>query len=155
MHGALDVVVTDVVDEPLKCAAEVGADKTINISTQARELEKYSAGKGSFDVVIEASGNEQALISALEVIRPQGRLVQLGLGGMVTIPQNLIVAKEIELCGTFRFHEEFAWAVALIGAGRLPLKPLLTDVYPVADVGNAFETANNRTTSMKVQLTFN
>ena len=154
MHGALEVVVTDVEDVPLKCGAEVGADRTINITTHARELEKYTAGKGSFDVVIEASGNEQALISALELIRPQGRLVQLGLGGMVTIPQNLIVAKEIELCGTFRFHEEFAWAVALIDSGRLPLIPLLTDIFPVTDVNQAFETANNRTTSMKVQLTF-
>jgi len=154
MHGALEVVATDVVDEPLRCSAEVGADRIINITTHAQELEKYAAGKGFFDVVIEASGNEQALVSALELIRPQGRLVQLGLGGMVTLPQNLIVAKEIELCGTFRFHEEFAWAVALIDSGRLPLKALLTDVYPVNDVNQAFETANNRTTSMKVQLTF-
>ena len=155
MHGALEVVATDVVDEPLKCAAEVGADRTINITTHARELEKYAADKGFFDVVIEASGNEQALVSALEIIRPQGRLVQLGLGGMMTIPQNLIVAKEIEICGTFRFHEEFAWAVALIGACRLPLKALLTNVYSVSDVKQAFETANDRSISMKVQLTFN
>ncbi len=154
MHGALMVVVTDVLDEPLRCAAEVGADRTVNISKQARELEEYAEDKGFFDVVIEASGNEQALVSALELIRPQGRFVQLGLGGMVTIPQNLVVAKEIEFCGTFRFHEEFAWAVALIDSGRLPLKRLLTDVYPVSEVNQAFETANNRTTSMKVQLTF-
>ena len=154
MHGALMVVVTDVLDEPLRCAAEVGADRTVNISKQARELEEYAEDKGFFDVVIEASGNEQALVSALELIRPQGRFVQLGLGGMVTIPQNLVVAKEIEFCGTFRFHEEFAWAVALIDSGRLPLKALLTDVYPVSEVNQAFETANNRTTSMKVQLTF-
>lgn len=144
MHGALEVVVTDVLDKPLRCAAEVGADRTINITTHARELGKYAVGKGSFDVVIEASGNEQALISALELIRPQGRLVQLGLGGMVTIPQNLIVAKEIELCGTFRFHEEFAWAVTLIDSGRLPIMPLLTDVYPVTDVRQAFETAKQQ-----------
>jgi L-idonate 5-dehydrogenase len=155
MHGALEVVATDVEDEPLRCAAEVGADRTINITTQAGELQKFALGKGVFDVVIEASGNEQALVSALDLIRPQGRLIQLGLGGMVTIPQNLIVAKEIEFCGTFRFHEEFAWAVELIGSGRLPLKALLTDVYPVNEVNQAFEKANDRTTSMKVQLTFN
>jgi len=154
MHGALEVVVTDVLSEPLRYAAEVGADRAINVTTHARELEKYAVGKGFFDVVIEASGNEQALISALELIRPQGRLVQLGLGGMVTIPQNLIVAKEIELCGTFRFHEEFAWAIALIDSGRLPLMPLLTDVFPVTDVNLAFEIASNRAASMKVQLAF-
>jgi len=154
MHGALEVVATDVVDEPLACVAQVGADRTINVTTHAGELGKYATGKGYFDVVIEASGNEQALVSGLELIRPRGRLVQLGFGAMVTIPQNLIVAKEIEMHGTFRFHEEFSWAVALIDSGRLPLKPLLTDVYPVDDVSRAFETANNRSTSMKVQLNF-
>jgi len=140
--------------EPLRCATEVGADRTINVMTHAGELEKYAAGKGFFDIVIEASGTEQALVSALDLIRPQGRLVQLGLGGTVTFSQNLIVGKEIELCGTFRFHEEFAWAVALIGSGRLPLKALLTDVYPVDAFKQAFEKANDRTTSMKVQLIF-
>ena len=35
----------------------------------------------------------------------------------MNVPMNVVVAKEIELRGTFRFHEEFALAVALIGAG--------------------------------------
>jgi len=104
--------------------------------------------------VVEASGNEQALRSALDVTRPRGRQVQPGLGGEVTIPQNQIVTKEIELCGSFRFHEEFARAVKLIGAKRLPLAPLLTGVFPIDDAMAAFEAAGDRKTSMKVQLSF-
>ncbi len=105
-------------------------------------------------MVIEASGNEHALRSALEVIRPLGRLIQLGLGGEVTLPLNSLVTKEIELCGTFRFHEEFAWAVSLINAGRLPLEPILTAVYSVDEAVAAFEAANDRSANMKVQLAF-
>jgi L-idonate 5-dehydrogenase len=155
MHGALQVVATDIVDEPLERAEAVGADSTINVATHAEDLKAFAAGKGTFDVVVEASGNEQALRSALDVIRPRGRLIQLGLGGEVTIPQNQIVTKEIELCGSFRFHEEFAWAVELIGAKRLPLAPLLTGVFPIDDAMAAFEAAGDRKTSMKVQLSFN
>lgn len=154
VHGALEVVATDVEDAPLICAHEVGADRTINVATHADELNAYGTVKGTFDVVIEASGNGHALMSALEVIRPLGRLIQLGLGGEVTIPLNLLVAKEIELCGTFRFHEEFAWAVSLINAGRLPLKPMLTAVYPVDEAVAAFEAASDRSANMKVQLAF-
>ena len=39
---------------------------------------------------------------------------------------NVVVAKEIELRGTFRFHAEFALAVALIGGGLVDVMPLLT-----------------------------
>jgi len=154
VHGALEVVATDIVDEALERARMVGADRTINVATDAAALAAYSLGKGTFDVVIEASGTEQALRSALDVIRPRGRLIQLGLGGEVTIPQNQIVAKEIEVCGSFRFHEEFAWAVELIGAKRIPLESLLTGVFPIDDAVAAFETAGDRKASMKVQLSF-
>jgi L-idonate 5-dehydrogenase len=154
LHGALEVVATDVVDEALARARAVGADRVINVATNGDDMAAYGADKGAFDVVIEASGNEQAIRTALDVIRPRGRLIQLGLGGEVTLPQNQIVAKEIELCGSFRFHEEFAWAVALIGAGRVPLAPLLTGTFPVADAVAAFESAGDRRTAMKVQISF-
>jgi len=154
LHGALEVVATDVVDEALARARAVGADRVINVATDGNSLAAYGAGKGTFDVVIEASGNERAMRSALDVIRPRGRLIQLGLGGDVTLPQNQIVSKEIELCGSFRFHEEFAWAVKLIGSGRVPLAPLLTGTFPVADAVAAFESAGDRRTAMKVQIAF-
>lgn len=154
MHGALEIVATDMVDKALACAHAVGADRTINVASDAATLDAYSAGKGYFDVVIEASGNEQALCSALRVLRPRGRLILLGLGGEVTLPLNQLVAKEIHMCGNFRFHEEFFWAVQLISEQRIPLQPLLTGVYAVDDAVAAFEVANDRHQSMKVQLTF-
>lgn len=153
-HGALEVVATDIVDEALDHARQVGADQTVNVARHAAELDTYAGGKGSFDVVIEASGNEQALLSALPIIRPRGRLVLLGMGDTVTLPLTQLVAKEIELRGTFRFHEEFTWAVKLIGERRLALTPLLSGAYPIEEAVSAFEAANDRKTAMKVQLSF-
>jgi len=62
----------------------------------------------------------------LDVVRPGGVIVQLGLGGEMKLPVNAIVAKEIELRGTFRFHEEFGLAVTLIGKGLVDVKPLIS-----------------------------
>jgi L-idonate 5-dehydrogenase len=67
---------------------------------------------------------------------------------------NMAVAKEIELRGTFRFHEEFALAVALIGGGLVDVMPLLTETVPLAKVREAFELAADRKRAMKVQLAF-
>ncbi|CAH0343389.1 L-idonate 5-dehydrogenase [Rhizobium sp. CECT 9324] len=153
-HGAREIVATDMMDAVLEKALEVGADRVINVAANPEQLQAYAANKGYFDVQFEASGNERAVRSGLDVLKPRSVLVQLGLGGDVAIPQNMVVAKEIEMKGTFRFHEEFALAVDLINQRRVDLKPLLTGVFPLADAVTAFETAGDRTRSMKVQLSF-
>lgn len=153
-HGAREIVATDVVDGVLDFAARIGADRTINVAKAPEVLAAYGTGKGSFDVQLEASGNEGAVRTGLDVLRPRGVLVQLGLGGDIAIPQNLVVAKEIEIRGTFRFHTEFALAVDLINRRRVDLKPLLSGTYPLEEAVRAFETAGDRSRSMKVQLAF-
>jgi L-idonate 5-dehydrogenase len=74
--------------------------------------------------------------------------------GDVSIPQNMVVAKEIEMRGTFRFHEEFGLAVDLINQKRVDLTPLLTGVFGLDEANHAFEIAGDRSRSMKVQLSF-
>ena len=154
LHGAKEIVVTDVMDHVLTLAQGIGADRTINVATNPEALSAYGANKGYFDVMFEASGNERAMRAGLEVLAPRGVLVQLGLGGDVSLPQNMIVAKEIEIRGTFRFHEEFGLAVDLINNRRADLKPLLTAVYPIGDAVAAFEAANDRSKAMKIQIAF-
>ncbi len=153
-HGAAEIVATDLVDNVLAKAKQAGADRTINVASNAAELEALSANKGSFDVQFEASGSERAVRAGLEVLKPRAILVQLGLGGDISIPQNLIVAKEIELKGTFRFHDEFALAVALINRRAIDPRPLLTGVFRLEEATKAFELAGDRSQAMKVQLTF-
>jgi len=152
--GAAEIVVTDVADGALGFARKVGADTTINILTDPQGLAPYAADKGAFDVMFEASGNEAALRGGLDVVRPGGVIVQLGLGGEMKLPMNALVAKELELRGTFRFHEEFALAVALIGRGLVDVKPLISATLPFTSATEAFELAMDRNRSMKVQLAF-
>jgi len=154
VHGAREIVVTDVMDAVLKKAEQIGADRTINVASDPERLARYAANKGTFDVHFEASGNERAIRAGLDVLKPRGVLMQLGLGGDVTIPQNTVVAKEIEVRGTFRFHEEFGLAVDLINRRAVDFKPLLTGCYGLDEVQTAFELAGDRSRSMKVQLSF-
>ena len=154
VHGAREIVATDVSEFTLGLARKVGADAAINVAANPEGLAPFKADKGYFDIVVEASGNEAALRGGLEILKPRGILLQLGLGGDVSIPQNLIVAKEIEIRGSFRFHEEFALAVDLINRKRVDLKPLLTAVMPLAEAEAAFRLAGDRARAMKVQIAF-
>jgi L-idonate 5-dehydrogenase len=153
-HGAQEIVATDVSDFTLGLARKVGADTTANIVTHSEAMNKFKANKGYFDVMIEASGNEAALHMGLEVLRPRSVLIQLGLGGNISVPQNMIVSKEIEIRGSFRFHDEFGLAVDMINKKRVDLKPLLTEVIPLSDAKRAFELAGDRSQAMKVQIAF-
>lgn len=153
-HGAAEIIVTDIVDEPLAIAKTLGATHAFNTAENPEALAPYAAEKGQIDVMIECSGNERALRAGMEVVRPRGTIVQLGLGGDMSVPQNMVVAKEFLITGSFRFHEEFPLAVALIDSGRVDLTPLLTGSYPIEEAVAAFEKANDRKSAMKVQLAF-
>jgi L-idonate 5-dehydrogenase len=152
--GAAEIVATDVSSYPLTLAQRVGASRTINVAEDAEALTAYTPDKGTFDVLFEASGNEAALRGALDTVRPGGIVVQLGLGGEMKLPINVIVTKELQLRGTFRFDEEFRLAVELMGGGAIDVKPLLTDTLPFERASEAFELASDRSRAMKVQLAF-
>jgi L-idonate 5-dehydrogenase len=88
-------------------------------------------------------------------VRPGGVIVQLGLGGGdMSIPMQMVTAKELQLRGSFRFHEEFAIAVDYIDKGMIDVKPLISATLPLTQARDAFELANDRSKSMKVQLAF-
>jgi L-idonate 5-dehydrogenase len=152
--GATRIVATDVGDFTLRKALAVGADEAINVAEQEGALERFSADKGFFDVLFEASGNERALRGALAAVRPRGVIVQVGLGGDMNLPMNVLVAKEFDLRGAFRFHEEFETAVTLINQGLVDLAPLVSATMPYRDASRAFALAADRSQAMKVLLSF-
>ncbi len=152
--GAETVIATDLSDFALRTATAVGADRTINVGVDAGELGAYAEGRGRCDVAFECSGSESALLTAIDCLRPGGSLVQLGLGGDMAVPMMAVTTKELRMRGSFRFHEEFFTAVALMRRGLVDLKPLITATLPLERAADAFELATDRSRSMKVQLEF-
>jgi L-idonate 5-dehydrogenase len=151
--GAREIVASDLLEEPLAMLRRVAADRTFNVGADPQALAGFAADKGYFDVVFEASGSSAALAAALGAARPRGTLVQVGLGGGETaVPMNMVVAKEIALRGTFRFHAEFEQAVQLLASGQMDVAPLLTEIVALDDAPRAFALATDRRRSMKVQL---
>ena len=158
VHGAAHITAVDLTDETLAVARAMGADDTLNVAADVGWVQRYAADgrthKGRFEVMFECSGNEHALRAGLQTMRPRGVVVQLGLGGDVSLPQNLVVAKELSICGSFRFHTEFALAVRLINEGRVDMRPMITGAFPLSRAREAFELASNRRRAMKVLLDF-
>ncbi|WP_029008975.1 L-idonate 5-dehydrogenase [Azospirillum halopraeferens] len=149
--GAQEIVACDVIPAPLALATRIGADAGVNVAEGAG-LAGERRDKGRFDVTFECSGNPRALAEAVEVTRPRGTVVLVGLGGDVPLPMNAVVAKELHLHGTFRFDTEFARAAGLIARRRIDVRPVVTATLPLDRARDAFDLAADRSRSMKVQI---
>jgi L-idonate 5-dehydrogenase len=152
--GAAEIVATDLSDFTLSLAKQAGADRVINTKEEPEALAAYSADKGTFDILYECSGAAVALAVGIGALRPRGIIVQLGLGGDMTLPMQTITAKELDLRGSFRFHEEFAVGVELMRKRLIDVRPLITHSVPLADAIGAFEIASDRSRAMKAQIVF-
>ncbi|AJD44725.1 L-idonate 5-dehydrogenase [Rhizobium sp. SEMIA 4085] len=153
--GAAEIIATDLSDFTLSLARKVGADRTINMGDEPDALTPYAAQKGSFDVLYECSGAAPALVAGIAALRPRAVIIQLGLGGDMNLPMMAITAKELDLRGSFRFHDEFATGVGLMQKGLIDVKPLITHTLPLSDAVTAFELATDRSQAMKAQIAFN
>jgi L-idonate 5-dehydrogenase len=154
LAGAAEIAITDLFDEPLAVAERMGATRMVNVKTAAPELEALFQDGGYFDAAIEASGNIRGLENCVDATRSGGRIVQVGIfpSGNAGAPVNKLIAKELELIGTFRFHEEFGWAVQALISGRVNVGPILSAQFTFPDAVKAFELASDRRKAVKVSL---
>jgi L-idonate 5-dehydrogenase len=152
--GADLIVATDLSAFTLAMARRAGADATLNMGDTGASLEPYTSDKGSFDVLFECSGAAPALVAAIPAMRPRGMIVQLGLGGDMTLPVQAMTAKELSLTGSFRFHEEFQTGVSLMQKGLIDVKPLITQTFALDQALVAFQTAGDRSRAVKAQIDF-
>jgi len=152
--GADLVVATDLSDFTLGMAKKAGADRTINMARESHLLEQFNKDKGHFDILYECSGAAVALAGAIPAMRPGATIMQLGLGGDMTVPMMAITAKELSLKGSFRFHSEFATGVSLMRKGLIDVKPLITHSVTIDNARDGFELASDRGKAMKVQIQF-
>lgn len=153
--GALEIVAIDLHDAALAKASEMGATRTVNVSIEpGLKAEEFTAEKGYFDVAIECTGAAGVLKDIIPALRPKGTIIQVGVSGEIPIMINAIVAKEIRLVGTFRFHHEYALAARLIKDGSINVKPIITASLPIERAVEAFELAADRRSQLKVQITF-
>jgi L-idonate 5-dehydrogenase len=136
-------------------AATLGADETVLANDQTR-IDQWAQQRGTFDVVLEASGSTAGLDTALRAARAGGTVIQVGNlpAGQSPVAANLVMSKELRYQGSFRFTDEYAVAAEELGAHKIDLRPLMTHAFSLEEANRAFEVAQDRTQSMKVHLKF-
>ncbi len=105
--------------------------------------------------IFECAGNPAALGLAIELVRPRGRIVALGvLEEPVEISQLMLILKEAQVLGSFAYSRaDFAEAVEMLADGRTNADALVTDVVPLERAQEMFdELVRPGTEQLKVLL---
>lgn len=92
------------------------------------------------DVVFECSGSERAAAEVFDVVCPAGCVVFIGMPG-APVAYDVVSAqvKEARVEHVFRYANVYRRALALLGGGRINLKPMITDTFGFEEGREAFE----------------
>jgi L-idonate 5-dehydrogenase len=151
--GAAEIVCADLSPRCLAIAGEMGAGVLLHAAND--DFSAYLQDKGYFDIAFEVAGHPSSLQRCLEITRAKGTVVQVGMGGSFPdFPLMLLIAKELNLLGSFRFVEEFKLAVAWLADGAVDPLPLLSAEFDNHQLAQALEFAGDKSRAAKVQLVF-
>jgi len=145
--GAARILAADPLAHRRIAAAEWGADEVLDPADDDYEgrLAAFTAGMG-VDVAFEIAGNDAAIAAALQVVRPGGRVV---LGGIPSTENSVFSAsvarrKGLTIAMVRRMKEVYPRATALVVAGLVDVRGLVSHRFPLTAAEEAFTTASAR-----------
>lgn len=156
--GARHVVMTDVREERLAFAKSVGADAAVLVSRdEAASIAAVKAARDGaelFDAVVECSGFESSMKTAMAVARSGGVIVCVGLHDpIMKLPIMDANVREVDIRGIFRYRHTYPKAIALLAEGKLDrVRQLITHRFPfgtTASVLDGFEMARTGRDAIK------
>lgn len=139
--SASKIIITDLFQNRLDKALEMGADEVINgreTDTVARVME-LTGGMGA-DVVFETAGNRITAAQTEALTKRGGTIVIVG-NVMGDTPMNFykIAHKELVIKTVHRYRNVFPLAVQAISEGKIDIKKIATDLFDFEDGIAAFE----------------
>jgi 2-desacetyl-2-hydroxyethyl bacteriochlorophyllide A dehydrogenase len=141
--GATEVVLATRSPEKLALAEQLGADAVFSAgAASVREALREHTRGDLFHVIIEASGNIRSIYDAIELARPLGRIVILGVFDQPLVQElSIWVSKELSILATVGSPGVWPLTISLMQRGRIRVAPLVSSRRPLADFAAAFETA--------------
>lgn len=161
-RGARHVIAIDST-ERLEFAKKVGADDVVDLKTitdqkeRVKKVKELAGGYGP-DVVMDCSGNPNALPEAIDIVRDGGRVLEVGAYadyGPVPINPYFITSRQVSIIGSYskipRHEYEFVNFMANKWK-KYPFMEMITHQFPLQEINKAMEVVRSRQ-GMKVLVT--
>jgi alcohol dehydrogenase len=150
------IVAIDLADSRLDSARRFGADTTINNGSEdaVAAVMELTDGLGA-DVAFEAVGVPQTFELAADLIRPGGRVANIGVHGQaVSLHLEKLWTRDVTITTGLVDTFSIPQLMRLISSGRLDPSPFATHRFPLSDTMTAYDTFADaaNTNALKVVL---
>jgi L-iditol 2-dehydrogenase len=146
LSGAVRVFATDLLPARLEAAPTFGADEVVDASTgdPVPHIRASTGGRG-VDVVIECAGAAETPGQAVELVRPGGTVVLVGIpeDDRTAFPASIARRKGVTIKLSRRMKHVYTRAMALVQAGMVDLSQLVSHRFPLAEAPRAFAVLDN------------
>ncbi len=139
--GDCTAYMTDLIDDRLAMAAQLGARWTGNPRQENVVKEIGDAEPAGMDIVFECAGEQETLDQALELLKPGGTLVIVGIpeADDISFGAHTLRRKELTIKNVRRQNHCMAPAIDLVSSGRINVDPLMTHHFPLRETAAAFD----------------
>ena len=133
LFGASIVMVSDLLDERLEVASELGADFTFNPSKEEvpERVRALTDGRGA-DKVVVAVGSPRAISQGMSCVRKGGTVLLFGgfpPGTVIEIDPNFLHYDEVNFVGSFGFSPlDFSSAALLIKRRKIRFEKMISKI---------------------------
>jgi L-iditol 2-dehydrogenase len=145
-EGSGPIYVTEKVEARLETAGKAGADWMGNPDRQEVVGEILARESLGLDLVFECCGDQSALDQAVDLLKPGGTLVAVGipLEPRVSFDSSKVRRREIRVQNVRRQNKCLEKAVGMIHTGRIKPEFMATHFFRLDEVREAYETAAAR-----------
>lgn len=130
--GATDITVCDVIPSRLEVAKKLGATRIVNGREEnvVEVISKLTNGRG-VDKVFETAGNKYTTQQTVDLARPGGLIVLVGMAPDDMIPYNFIklISNEIDIRTIFRYVNMFPKTIQAVAGGFIDISGIVTHEF--------------------------
>ncbi len=150
------IYITDKIEERLQFSKKLNPKWTGNPNRTDIVKEISHIEPLLLDVVYECSGDTQAIAQALQLLKPGGKLVLVGIteANEISFPIHELRRKEITIINIRRQAHCTQKAIDLLARGQINMDSMATHHFPLEETQKAFDlVANYRDGVMKAMIT--
>jgi len=148
ISGASEIIATDLLPHRLEAAAEFGANATILASPDGEERAKILSDtkKMGIDVAFEAAGQNAAVITAIETVKPGGKVILCGIPSVDQTSFRASTARQkgLTIKMVRRMKHTYQRAITLAASGQVDIRSIITHRFSLEKATEAFEVAQKR-----------